>query len=178
MELKPMMLHAPEEGTVPGYWCTSTQRWIPTQRKEYSCDGRLAKWIDYPGKTFVVDDFGNYIFLDEKAILSQTYYRRPFSLGNKMIDLPKTTPDYKPPEVSALEYLRGVSRALKQAGLTVNVGHIDTAVNKLVNEQEIPKVRLLQILNKMQEAVDKEQKEITLSIDELRAILSSNRFKE
>lgn len=94
----------------------------------------------------------------------------------EMIDLPKTT-DYKPSEVSALEYLRTVSRALKTAGLIANIGHIDTAINKLLNEQEIPKVRLLQILNKLQESVDKEEKEITLSVDELRTILSSNRFK-
>lgn len=97
-------------------------------------------------------------------------------IDKPMIDLPKTS-DYKPSEVCALEYLRGVSRATKQAGLTVNVGHIDTAINKLLNEQEAPKIKLIQLLNKLQEKVDAGETELTLPIEDVRFLIQSPKFK-
>lgn len=84
---------------------------------------------------------------------------------------------YTPTEVSAVEYLRGVSRAVKQAGLTPMVSHIDTAIHKLLAEQEIPKLRVLQILNRLQESVADNKDTVTISVADLRLILQSNKFK-
>lgn len=94
----------------------------------------------------------------------------------KVIDPPKTS-GFKVQEVSALEYLMTVSRATKNAGLTLAVGHIDTAVTKLLNEQEIPKLRVIQILNNLSNAAEKGEKEVTISIADLRLILQSPRLQ-
>ena len=94
-----------------------------------------------------------------------------------MIDLPKPS-GYNPPVVGALEYLNTVARAHNSAGLTVSINHINTAINKLLNEQEIPKVRVMQILNRLQEAFDSGKSEVTLSFDDVRAILQSAKIKE
>lgn len=96
--------------------------------------------------------------------------------GKSMIDPPKHS-GFKIQEVSALEYLRTVSRAHKSAGLTVQVGHIDTAINKLLNEQEIPKLRVIQILNQLAQAAEKGETNITLPISDLRLILQSPRLQ-
>lgn len=95
---------------------------------------------------------------------------------DKMIDPPKTS-GYKVAEVSALEYLRTVSRAAKTAGLSVAVSHIDTAINKLLNEQEIPKLRVIQILNVLANAVETDQQNVTISVADLRLILQSPRLQ-
>ena len=80
-------------------------------------------------------------------------------------------------EVSALEYLRTVSRATKQAGLTVAVSHIDTAINKLLNETETPKLRVLQILNNLHNAVETGDTHVKIPVSDLRLILQSPRLR-
>jgi len=81
------------------------------------------------------------------------------------------------PDVTALEYLRGVSRAQKQAGLTVTVAHVDMGINKLLNEMELPKLKAIQILNKLDAAVASENKDtVELTIDEVRLLLVCPRF--
>lgn len=106
----------------------------------------------------------------------QTHRWIPTHRPDIMIDPPKTS-GFKVQEVSTLEYLMTVSRAVKNAGLTLQVGHIDTAVNKLLNEQEIPKLRVIQILNNLSNAAEKGEKEVTISVADLRLILQSPRLQ-
>ena len=91
-----------------------------------------------------------------------------------MID-PKRS-GYYIPEVSALEYLRSVSRAAKQAGLSLHISHIDTAINKLLNETETPKLRVLQILNNLSHAVEHNETHVSIPVEDIRLLLQSPRL--
>ncbi len=79
------------------------------------------------------------------------------------------------PRVSSVEYVRTVVRAAKDAGLTLTIQHMTTLQDKLFEEIHLPRLRVFQILNKLQEARDTKQETVTLDIEDVAIILQAAR---
>ncbi len=79
------------------------------------------------------------------------------------------------PRTTALEYTKDVIRACRDAGASPSYKHLTTIQDKLFEETHLPRLRVLQILNKMQEARIAEKSEVTLTIEETAIILQAAR---
>lgn len=76
-----------------------------------------------------------------------------------------------PKGVSALEYAHCILRAEHEAGLMIDRSHIYTVREKLLQESNLPKIRLLQILNQLSDAATQGKETIELPIADVRIIL-------
>lgn len=78
-----------------------------------------------------------------------------------------------PSAVSAIEYVRGVLRAEREAGLVIDRAHLSTVYRKLEDELQIPRIRAIQILNRLEDAINKGETNVQLSVDELRMLIQT-----
>lgn len=78
-----------------------------------------------------------------------------------------------PNSVSALEYCYTVLRANREAGLMIDPTHVSTIQSKLLAETKLPRLRVLQLLNKIADAVNTGSNVIELSIDDARVFLAA-----
>lgn len=76
-----------------------------------------------------------------------------------------------PNSVSALEYCYTVLRANREAGLMIDPTHVSTIQSKLLTETKLPRLRVLQLLNKIADAVNNDSKVVELSVDDARMVL-------
>lgn len=76
-----------------------------------------------------------------------------------------------PRPVSALEYCHILQRANRDAGRDVTAGDIYTIQNKLMEELRLPKIRVLQMLNRLHEANNVGKPTIEISTEDASIIL-------
>jgi len=79
------------------------------------------------------------------------------------------------PRVSSVEYVKTVTRAIRESGLSLEYKHLTTLQDKMFEEIHLPRLRVFQILNKMQEARDAGQDQITLDIEDVNIMLRAAR---
>ena len=76
-----------------------------------------------------------------------------------------------PRPVSALEYVNTVIRAYDDAGLVLERAHLYQIRNKLLEELKLPRIRLLQVVNRMADAASKGEDNVQIPLEDLRLFL-------
>lgn len=76
-----------------------------------------------------------------------------------------------PRPVSALEYVHTVLRANNEAGLMIDRTHMATVQTKLLDELKLPRIRVLQVLNRLSVASKNGENSVNLTVDDVRMIL-------
>ncbi len=78
-----------------------------------------------------------------------------------------------PNEVSALEYVHGVLRAEREAGLMIDRAHMSTVYRKLQDELEIPRLRAIRLMNQLEQTIVEGKNELTISVEDLRLLIQT-----
>ena len=76
-----------------------------------------------------------------------------------------------PRQVSALEYVNTVIRAYDDAGLVLERTHLYQIGQKLMDELQLPRLRLLQAVNRMTDACAIGKDTVEVSVDDLRIFM-------